>query len=546
MKKIIFSISFLFLVNTICSQELHVTSTATYYISPEAYTWVGDNVNVANTANLTVASSATDSGSFIVPGASTVGGNITYQRFIPTTGWHLVSSPVVGQNIESFATDAANDITTKTAADGLSFLTAKYAISYYDNILARADRWVYYNNENITAAGNFTTAQGYQMKRNSTGFLTFTGTMNVDALAKVTVPTSFYAGDGTQHLWAVVGNPFPSFLPATDLANGTNNILKQNLSNLDASRAYILILDATDNKYYYYNHVVSKGSLTFDGTLGAGSTTPWSIAPGQAFFMDPIDNNTDLFFPENLQTPQPAATNATFLRTTPIEKVNVKLSNDSETKATMIYYIENGTDGLDPGYDAAVFEEGTPTFGFYTHLVSDSSGNNFMLQCLPNVDQDKYIIPLSVYAAANQKLTFTTDTENLPAGTNVYLEDKLLNTITDITTASHQVTIDSALNGIGRFYLRTSSNSLSTGDNSLSTSFNMYKTTNTNLRITGLQQTGTALIKMYTVTGKQVLSSSFEIQTVNDVTLPVNLARGVYLVNLQTNQAKQTKKIIIE
>ena len=39
--------------------------------------------------------------------------------------------------------------------------------------------------------------------------------------------------------------------------------------------------------------MVSKGSLTFDGTLGAGSSAAWSIAPGQAFFMDPVNNNTE-------------------------------------------------------------------------------------------------------------------------------------------------------------------------------------------------------------------------------------------------------------
>ena len=51
---------------------------------------------------------------------------------------------------------------------------------------------------------------------------------------------------------------------------------------------------------------------------------------------------------------------------------------------------------------------------------------------------------------------------------------------------------------------------------------------------------------MYTVLGTVVMSTSFKAENVNDVALPENLATGIYLVQVEANGAKQTKKLIIE
>jgi len=79
----------------------------------------------------------------------------------------------------------------------------------------------------------------------------------------------------------------------------------------------------------------------------------------------------------------------------------------------------------------------------------------------------------------------------------------------------------------------------------LTSTLNIYKTSNNNLRITGLQE-GPATVKMYSVLGKEVMSSSFQVKTVNDIAIPNHLAKGIYIVQLVTNEVKQSIKIIIE
>lgn len=339
----------------------------------------------------------------------------------------------------------------------------------------------------------------------------------------ITIPANAIVPDvSTNHLWSVVGNPYPSFLDASAL-------LTANTANLDPSFAYLQVWDGSS-----YQQINFASDSQY-------------IAPGQAFMVDPSGNNVTFTIAESLQSEQQDAT-ATFYKTAATPKVVIQLTNESGTvKETTLKYFDTTTTGLDIGWDAGTYTDTDPTFSIDTHLVSDSEGINFTFQCLPNSNYEASIVPLSITATSNEVLTFSAEQTNLPEGVAVYLEDKQNNTITDISTATYQVTTGKALNGIGRFYIHTSSSVLAVDSNSLlATTLAIYKTNATTLRITGLTTTGTATLKMYTTTGKEVLKSSFEAATVNDVALPVHLAKGVYLVQLVTEETMQTKKIIIE
>ena len=72
----------------------------------------------------------------------------------------------------------------------------------------------------------------------------------------------------------------------------------------------------------------------------------------------------------------------------------------------------------------------------------------------------------------------------------------------------------------------------------------IYKTTNSNLRIAGLSQ-GKSTVKLFNMLGKQVLTNSFTSNGVQDITLP-NIATGVYIVTLETENGKLNRKITLE
>jgi len=537
MKKIIFSIFTVFMSYVSWSQSLNVASGGSVYISPKSFMHVEEDLGVDAQGALTVQSDATDSGSVIVNG--TVTGDISYVRHINSTNWHFVSAPVIGQSIADFA--ASKDVGSSTyTVDGVAVVNDvtrsgtgetgdNYGVSIYENANNAGTRWEYYTipGGSNPASGNFENGKGYSMKRSSVGTYSFQGTMATGDVT-ITIPANAITPEvSTNHLWSVVGNPYPSFLPANDPDNQTTSILDLNIDNLDPNNAYLQVWNGTS-----YQIINNASPLTY-------------LAPGQGFMVDPKGNNITFTFPENLQVPQ-VSTPATFYKTAVTPTLVVRMSSDKKTAHTTLKYFSKTTTGLDIGWDAGAYVDVAPTFALDTHLVSDSKGVNFTLQCLPNTNYETSIVPLSVVAAAKETLTFSSEAAGLPENIKIYLEDKIENTITDITTTAHQVNMNTALNGIGRFYIHTTSNVLSVEEPNMANTLSIYKTSNANVRITGLQQKGTATAKIYSITGKEVLSHTFSMQTVYDIALPTNLSTGVYVIQLNTNNSKQSKKIVIE
>jgi len=154
-------------------------------------------------------------------------------------------------------------------------------------------------------------------------------------------------------------------------------------------------------------------------------------------------------------------------------------------------------------------------------------------------------IALGLIATKNEEITFSLGKLNLPEGTKVYLEDRQLSVLTElsITNANYKVTLTED-NNDGRFFLITSSSALSVDNNTIE-GLSIFKTKNNMLRIVGLQQ-GNASLNIYNILGKQVMQTSFEASGVNkDVELS-NLSTGVYIVKLQTIAGNLSQKIIID
>lgn len=227
-------------------------------------------------------------------------------------------------------------------------------------------------------------------------------------------------------------------------------------------------------------------------------------------------------------------------------EVVVSLLSGNQTKTTAIKYLSNATTGLDVGYDAGAYYDGIPSFSLDTHLVSDSQGIDFTLQCLPNSNYETMVVPLSVRSGANTSLSFSATESNLPQGLDVYLEDREHNTFTKINETAYQVTPAQALAGIGRFYLHTTSSVLSTDEVTGIESISIYKTDNTNLRITGLQDSEWSTLKMYSITGQEVMVYEFRAQSVSDIPLSRSLRIGIYIATLVSGDKHCNKKMIIE
>lgn len=278
-----------------------------------------------------------------------------------------------------------------------------------------------------------------------------------------------------------------------------------------------------------------------DGNTFNAKTGSSVLSPGQAFFIE-ANANTSVNISEAAQI----TTGGDTFQKTANTKLKLTISNDKTHRYAEIDYLATATIGYDAGYEGEVFNGIPDSFLLYTELLENNQGKNYQIQSLPNSGLESMVIPIGVKVAENAEFTFSLEANNIPSDLNVYLDDRVANTFTrlDELNSNYKVTLDAALDGTGRFFLHTKASKALSIDAEILNSVSIFKTSNNNLRVTGLKD-GKASVSLYNLLGKQVLQTSFEASTSKDIALP-NLATGVYLVNLQTAEGKISKKIILE
>ena len=459
----------------------------------------GDFKNTGGTLTLKTGASMT------VDGNST--GDITYTRSIGTTNWYLISSPVTGQDIDAFA--SASNLATGTQQSNMG-------LGDYNN---STNDWSYYQS-GASGTGVFASGDARAIKLASAGDISFTGNIDVDDSGVGIAMTTSTNG------YNLIGNPYPSYIAANNSGDATNNILKVN----DTDNDYL-----TEATIWFFN----QSTASYDQINHASSGM--HIAPGQGFFVSSNGSNS-FSFTEAMQSNQ---SSDTFQRLSPRPVIELTLSDGSLIRNTDIFYIEGTTTGFDNGYDSTLFGGSTNSFEIYTHLVSDSQGQDFGIQSLPDNNFENTVIPIGINAIAGTDITISALISNLPAGISLFLEDKEDDSFTLLDEDSnYSTTLESDAQGIGRYYLHTTSQSLDAASVTLNNNISVYKSSEKNLRIVGVQS-GIANIYLYNTIGKQVLKASFMGSAVNDIELP-ELSQGVYIVKLSTLNGIFNKKIIID
>jgi lysyl endopeptidase len=444
-----------------------------------------NNLDVAIGGSLTLNSGV----SLIVNGTSS--GNVTYNTTLGTENWYLVSSPVAGETYDN-AYVAANSL----AINGTNNAIATYTTA--DNT------WSYMQ----TGGGaTFTPGTGYSVRRADaagSGNISFTGTINTDPVTPAVI-----ADDSGFNL---IGNPFTAYLNSA-------SFLTDNTANLVSETIWVWN-QAAEN---YETKVTNEAFV---------------LAPTQGFFVR-ASSPTNLSIAESYQ----ATTGSIFQRTAKTE-VKLMMNDGTNNRFAKVYYVDNATTGFDNGYDGETFGGIANTVDVFTHLVADSQGKKYQVQSLPKDNYENMVIPIGVIAASGREIIFSAEALNLPSGIKVFLEDKLTNTFTDLdeVNSNYKIKITAALNGIGRFYLHTTSSVLSANTIVLE-NVSIYKKDNTTLRIVGVSE-GKTTLKLFSVLGKQVLNTSYSSNGVKEVSIP-KLATGVYIVRLETVKGTINKKIII-
>ncbi|MDY0780099.1 T9SS type A sorting domain-containing protein [Tenacibaculum sp. IB213877] len=440
------------------------------------------------TAPVSFGSMTMNSGATFIP-ESSVSGIITYNRNLPTTNWYLISMPVSGENAQDI-------ITNHTLATGTG---SNIGLSYYSNNIPG---WGYATSG---STGAMTNGMGFSVKLATAGDLSLTGAANVSNV-NLSIST------GTGNNFNLLGNPFTAYINSATFTSANTALLSEETIWLWNGSTYVT-----------YN-----------------ALSDVEIAPVQAFFVEAATGGTVTFATSN----RSHQASDTFMRQ--VQKPSFELSVSEATKevSTKVFFVEGKTTGFDNGYDSKLFGGITSDFTVFTELLSDNDGRRLAIQALPNENIEDFIIPVGLIAEAGKEINFSVNTMNLPSGIQVYLEDRLNNEFINLSEQTHKVVLNNASNGIGQFYLHTTSERLSSEDIIKNISnVSIYKSAKQEITIAGLQAKAT--VNVYSLLGKELVSTSINSNGVSKINLP-SLSTGIYIVKVNSDLGEITKKIILE
>jgi hypothetical protein len=461
--------------------------------------------------SLVLESDTNDSGVLLIKG--TTSGTITYKRGgLLANAWSLVTPPVSGQKILSFAQNTDNDIRTNTTVS-----PTRYAIGYYDDSQAVGNKWRYYT-ASTPVNDEFIAGESYSMSRNTDGEVSFTGSLNVNTISKTLTPNK----------WFAIGNPYTTYLAVNK--NSSSSFLNDNFSKLDDTFKGIYMWDNIQNKYIAVTEV---------------NTLNRYLTPGQGFFVRLKNGESTISFNEDKRQLKPASGTSVFAKnSTTKPEIILKISDSDATVNTYVKYFDTATNGFDAGYDIGNFNGAS--LDVFTHLLEDGNDINYTIQSLPSDTFEGAVIPIGVRANSGTEIIFSAETISLPKEIKVYIEDKVAQkTILLEEFTNYKVVLNEDINNtVGRFYLHTTSSVLGLEKDAFLNSVSMYLKNNIVLKIVGLEADKAKII-IHTLLGKQVFSTTFKSNGVSEIALP-KLASGVYLVQLQTAKGILTKKIILE
>ena len=479
---------------------------------------IANNLAISNTAVNSITVKAGNLGPGLIKIGGTYGptGNRVYFNHKMLNAsfnqkWILIGSPLEDATIANFINNSTSVVTNNS----------RTAFAPYDDNLSAGSKYTYVADP-YNGTDNFVKGKGYTTQLDATG--TTTPILLFRGKIQDTSPIAYSisgAGDG----FNLVGNPYSTWLFANKgTTSATNNLLTANTNVLEEET--IWIWDSLNSTYITKNQ----------------DDNAFRIAPTQGFFIKSASGSGSFSFAENMQT----LTTQTYYRTSNTNtrfEINLFAATNDDQRNTTVRYINNRTTSFDNGSDSSLF--GGDDLSIYTELVENNTGKKLAIQSLPNSNFENMVIPVGVMLAEGSEITFTADALNIPANYKVYLEDRAINIVTRLDEANSEyvVFIESG-NTNGRFYLHAKTSSpLITDTNNLST-VSMFTTSNSNLRVQGLHE-GDGSILIFNILGKEMFKTSFEGNGANDITLP-NLANGIYIIKLKTQNGTINKKIIIQ
>ncbi len=489
---------------SITVKSIDLVSGGNLIVGPDGKLTVSGEISTPSTQQVIVQQDSSGSGSLIAKSASSP--NITFRNWLLANQWALIGIPVNGEVV--------NDVDNQLSTNG-----GKSAIGYWDNDKSDGAGWVTFNTGS-TLTNELIPTRGYEIMRSSEGGVEFEGTMlNTDQNQAITTES------GTNGNWNLVGNPYPSFLNLTDdSGDASNNFLTVNSAAL-GNGAYVAVYAWDGTSYDTYNQ--------------ADGDSQDKMAPGDGFFVY-ASSDTNVSFTEAMQTHDNGSgfvgsvANGLLSNASRESFFKVSMSDGVEKKHLLISFTDKSTKGLDPGYDAGMLTLGNSHI--YTRLIEGDEEIKLSIQSLPYNDLNGVVVAVGIDSKSSV-LTLDVIKNTITKKTNIYLEDRLLNTFKELTSR-YTIASDSELKGYGRFYLHFTSElipELPTDGN-----LRVFKVSESSIRLMG-KSDKFYNAKIYDFAGRLIKELSFNHKTDVD-----SLTKGVHILHIIENSSVTVKKFVVD
>ena len=493
--------------------------------------------NLASAGFLTLHSNASGTAMVVNPvGGGLVTGRSTMERFITgvaTTGYRHYSSPM------QLGTATVNEF-----ADDLPVFELNPAYNTQGNTVSPFPTFYQYDETRLNAAANFfdrgwmvpTAADNLVPMRGYSAMTDPTTTVDISGVLQngaVSIPLSRGGQSGSG--WNLLGNPYPAPID-WDLVPAVTGVDKAMYVFVPSGRY-------TGSYRSYVNGVGQNGGTKdlaamqgfFVRATGATATVNMTNAVRHTSYLSPA-----------FDRPAPTASGNPATAPKPLLRLEAR-NAQGQADETVLYFDQQAGAGYQANYDAYKVQlngNGRPS------LWSKTATDALSINGLPAL-ATAGVVPLGLRVSQNGPHTLVlTSLQNLPAGTQVLLEDRLLNRRQDLALDSVYAFTMHPDSTRQRFFLWFQPRVTSTSSAQLTASLSLYPNPThgvVTLTVAGLkEQQGTVRTEVLNTVGQVVRTLSLPVRQ-GLITQELNLQglpTGVYSVRLHTNGGTVVRRLV--
>ena len=485
-----------------------------------------------------------------------------------TYTYNYWSSPVslinnTSNNTNYTIPDLIRDGTNPSSPATINFLTSGYN-GANTNPVGIADYWIWkFANlsdgdyslwQHVRSTGNMLSGEGFTLKGPGTGSIAtpqnyvFIGKPN-----NANITLNITAGNDY-----LVGNPYPSAIDAHEFLND-NPTTGGTLYFWEHWGGGSHNLGDYQGGYAIYNYSGGTGAASYgtnDPDVGTGGTPtklPGQYIPvSQGFFVYGASTG-NITFENDQRVFVKEGTTSTFVRmnsennqaTNYYEdermKFRIGLNSFNEIHRQLLLTVDaNASAGVDWGYDGKMNEQQIDDMYW---LIE---GDKYAIQGVNQVNTET-VVPLGIHVRDDGMNSITIDNlENVADDVELYVHDNVLSIYHDLRQSDYQVYLTSG-EYLDRFTIVFTSPTLNVDNHELNNAFEVfYNNDAENIVIQNPTLVEVESLELFNILGQSIFYSN-EIETENYTEIKVsNLSAGTYIINLNTESGKISKKVLVK